>query len=38
MIKRRGMSQLENLTLDHKPLESSGQIGSKEGVGIKLGI
>jgi hypothetical protein len=28
MIKRRGGSQIENLTPDHKPLESRGQMSS----------
>jgi hypothetical protein len=32
MIKRRGRSQIGNLTPDHKPLESMGQISFNWGV------
>ncbi len=32
MIKRKGKSQIQNLTPDHKPLESRGQMSSDQGV------
>jgi hypothetical protein len=32
MVKRRGKNQIENLILDHKPLESKGQMSSNWGV------
>jgi hypothetical protein len=32
MIKRRGGSQIANLTIDHKPLEIRDQMGSDWGA------
>jgi len=37
MIKRKGVSQIENLTCDHKPLESKGQMGSDWGMLYTIG-
>jgi hypothetical protein len=37
MIERRGGSQIENLTPDHKSLESKGQMRSDWGVLYTVG-
>jgi hypothetical protein len=37
MIKRRAMNQIGNLILDHKPLESKGQMSSDWGVLYNVG-
>jgi hypothetical protein len=37
MIKRRGGSQIEKLTPDHKPLESRGQMNFDWGVLYTIG-
>jgi hypothetical protein len=37
MIKRKGMSQILNLTPDHKPLESRGQMSSNWGALYTVG-
>jgi hypothetical protein len=37
MIKRKGGSKIGNLTLDHKPLESKGQMSSDWGVLYTIG-
>jgi hypothetical protein len=37
MIKRKGESQIGNLTLDHKSLESKGQMRSNWGVLYTIG-
>jgi hypothetical protein len=37
MVKRKSGSQIENLTLDHKPFESRGQMSSDKGVLYTVG-
>jgi hypothetical protein len=37
MIKRKGGSQIKNLTPDHKPFESRGQMNSDWGVLYTIG-